>query len=77
MGNLQFQRRNNMAEEKVTKNKDIELLEKRVEELEVELKKVMEIANSYIQAHRDLLGQVRTTYSTAVSLEGLLAEKLK
>ena len=67
----------NMAEEKVTKNKEVELLEKRVEELEAELKKVIEITNSYIQAHRDLLGQLRTTYSTAVNLEGFLAEKLK
>ena len=63
-----------MAEEK---KKDVELLEKRIEELEAELKKVMEIANSYIQAHRDLLGQVRSTFSTAVTLEGMLAEKLK
>ena len=66
-----------MAEEKVTKNKDVELLEKRIEELEAELKKVTEIANGYIQAHRDLLGQVRSAYSTAVNLEGFLAEKLK
>lgn len=65
-----------MAETK-EKNKDIELLENRVQELEAELKKVMEIANSYIQAHRDLLGQVRTAYSTAANLEALLAEKLK
>ena len=63
-----------MAEEK---KKDVELLEKRVEELEAELKKVTEIANSYIQAHRDLLGQVRGVYSTALTLEGMLAEKLK
>ena len=63
-----------MAEEK---KKDVELLEKRIEELEAELKKVMEIANGYIQAHRDLLGQVRGVYSTAVTLEGFLAEKLK
>ena len=68
---------NNMAEEKVTKNKDIELLENRVQELEAELKKVMEIANVYIQAHRDLLTQVRTAYSTSANLESLLAEKLK
>ena len=60
-----------------TKNKEVEVLEKRVEELEAEIKKVMEIANSYIQAHRDLLGQVRGVYSTAVNLEGFLAEKLK
>ena len=66
-----------MSEEKVTNKKEIELLEKRVEELEAELKKVTGIANSYIQAHRDLLGQVRTTYSTALTLEGMLAEKLK
>lgn len=65
-----------MAETK-EKNKDIELLENRVQELEAELKKVTEIANSYIQAHRDLLGQVRTAYSTAANLENLLAEKLK
>lgn len=65
-----------MAEEKV-KNKEVELLEKRVQELEAEIKKVMEIANGYIQAHRDLLGQVRSAYSTAVNLEGFLAEKLK
>jgi len=65
-----------MAETK-EKNKEVELLEKRVQELEAELKKVTEIANGYIQAHRDLLGQVRTTYSTAVNLEGFLAEKLK
>lgn len=63
-----------MAEEK---KKDVELLEKRIEELEAELKKVTEIANSYIQAHRDLLGQVRSTFSTALTLEGMLAEKLK
>lgn len=63
-----------MAEEK---KKDVELLEKRIEELEADLKKVTEIANSYIQAHRDLLGQVRSTYSTALTLEGMLAEKLK
>ena len=60
-----------------TKNKEVEVLEKRVQELEAELKKVTEIANSYIQAHRDLLGQVRGVYSTAVNLEGFLAEKLK
>ena len=64
-----------MAEEKV---KDTtKELEARVEELEAELKWVLEIANSYIQAHRDLLGQVRGIYGTAISLEGLLAEKLK
>lgn len=63
-----------MAEEK---KKDVELLENRVEELEAELKKVTGIANSYIQAHRDLLGQIRTTFSTALTLEGMLAEKLK
>ena len=63
-----------MAEEK---KKDVELLEKRIEELEAELKKVTEVANSYIQAHRDLLGQVRSTFSTALTLEGMLAEKLK
>ena len=63
-----------MAEEK---KKDVELLEKRIEELEAELKKATEIANSYIQAHRDLLGQVRSTFSTAIALEGMLAEKLK
>ena len=66
-----------MSEEKVTNKKEIELLEKRVEELEAELKKVGNIANSYIQAHRDLLGQLRTSYSTALTLEGMLAEKLK
>jgi hypothetical protein len=66
-----------MSEEKVTNKKEIELLEKRVEELEAELKKVGGIANSYIQAHRDLLGQLRTSYSTALTLEGMLAEKLK
>ena len=60
-----------------TKNKEVEVLEKRVQELETELKKVTEIANSYIQAHRDLLGQVRGVYSTALNLEGFLAEKLK
>ena len=60
-----------------TKNKDVEVLENRVQELEAELKKVMEIANGYIQAHRDLLGQVRGVYSTALNLEGFLAEKLK
>lgn len=65
-----------MAETK-EKNKDLELIEKRVQELEAELKKAYEIANSYIQAHRDLLGQVRTAYSTAANLENLLAEKLK
>jgi len=65
-----------MAEEKVIKDNSKEL-QKRVEELEAELKKVTEIANSYIQAHRDLLGQVRSTYSTAINLEGFLAEKLK
>ena len=62
-----------MAEEKDTTKE----LKARVEELEAELKKVLEIANSYIQAHRDLLGQVRGIYSTAISLEGLLAEKVK
>lgn len=66
-----------MAEEKVTSKKELELLENRVQELEAELRKVTEIANSYIQAHRDLLGQVRSTFSTAVTLEGMLAEKLK
>jgi hypothetical protein len=35
-----------MSEEKVTNKKEIELLEKRVEELEAELKKVGGIANS-------------------------------
>ena len=66
-----------MSEEKITNKKEIELLEKRVEELEAELNKVTAIANSYIQAHRDLLGQLRTSYSTALTLEGMLAEKLK
>jgi hypothetical protein len=59
-----------MSEEKVTNKKEIELLEKRVEELEAELKKVGGIANSYIQAHRDLLGQLRTSYSTSWLCDG-------
>ena len=66
-----------MSEEKVTNKKEIELLEKRVEELEAEVKRIGGIANNYIQAHRDLLGQLRSTYSTALTLEGMLAEKLK
>lgn len=66
-----------MAEEKVTKNKDIELLEKRVEELEEELKKVMEIANGYIKSYRNLLGQLNITVQTQADIEAALNEKLK
>jgi hypothetical protein len=66
-----------MAEEKVTKNKDIELLETRVEELEAELKKVMEIANGYIKAYRNLLGQLNITVQTQADIEAALNEKLK
>ena len=66
-----------MAEVKETKNKEVEALQKQVEELQIQLQQVSQIANSYIQAHRDLLAQVRTAYSTSATLESHLAEKLK
>lgn len=66
-----------MAEVKETKNKEVEALQKQVEELQTQLRQVTEIANSYIQAHRDLLTQVRTAYSTSATLESHLSEKLK
>jgi prefoldin subunit 5 len=66
-----------MAETKETKNLELESLQKQVEELQAQLQQVSQIANSYIQAHRDLLTQVRTAYSTSATLEAHLAEKLK
>jgi prefoldin subunit 5 len=66
-----------MAETKETKNQELEALQKQVQELQAQLQEVTQIANSYIQAHRDLLVQVRTAYSTSATLESHLAEKLK
>lgn len=66
-----------MAEVKETKNKEVEALQKQVEDLQEEIKQVSQIANSYIQAHRDLLAQIRTAYSTSATLELHLSEKLK
>jgi hypothetical protein len=66
-----------MAETKEIKNQELEALQNKVQELETQLQQVTQIANSYIQAHRDLLAQVRTAYSTSATLESHLAEKLK
>jgi len=54
-----------------------EELEAEIETLQKELQKVIQIANMYIKAHRDLLTQVKTAVDTSGALEAMLAEKLK
>ena len=75
MGNLQFQRRTKMVEEKVMPT--VEELETALEDTQKKLQEVVQIANVYIKAHRDFLTQIRTAHETAANLEVLLAEKLK
>lgn len=64
-----------MTDEKVTPT--VEELEKALELAQKQLQEVIQVANIYIKAHRDLLAQLRTTHDTAANLETLLAEKLK
>ncbi len=62
--------------EEVTKP-TIEELETELERTQGELQKVIQIANMYIKAHRDLLTQVKTAVDTSGALEVMLSEKLK
>jgi hypothetical protein len=55
----------------------IEELETELERTQGELQKVIQIANMYIKAHRDLLTQVKTAVDTSGALELMLSEKLK
>lgn len=55
----------------------IEELETEIERMQGELQKVIQIANMYIKAHRDLLTQVKTAVDTSGALEVMLSEKLK
>lgn len=55
----------------------IEELEAEIERMQGELQRVIQIANMYIKAHRDLLTQVKTAVDTSGALEAMLAEKLK
>ena len=64
-----------MAEEKVKDN--TKELEKQIEKLNEDLKKAYEIANAYIKAYRNLLGQLNITVQTQADLEAALNEKLK
>jgi hypothetical protein len=64
-----------MSEE--TKKPTTKDLESEVAKLQEDLQKVYAIANSYIKAHRDLVSQLNSVAGTAVTMESLLAEKLK
>jgi len=55
----------------------IEELEAEIERMQGELQRVIQIANMYIKAHRDLLTQIKTAVDTSAGLETMLAEKLK
>jgi len=63
--------------DKETKKPTVEELETQLEQTQQELQKVVQIANMYIKAHRDLLTQVKTAVDTSGALEAMLAEKLK
>lgn len=64
-----------MAEEKV---KDTtKELEAQVKKLTEDLEKAYAIANGYIKAYRNLLGQLNITVQTQADIEAALNEKLK
>lgn len=65
-----------MAEEKQV-TPTVEELEAVIEQTNKRLQEVMQIAGTYIKAHRDLLVQIRTAHDTAANLEALLSEKIK
>jgi phage host-nuclease inhibitor protein Gam len=55
----------------------VEELEAEIERMQGELQRIIQIANMYIKAHRDLLTQVKTAVDTSGALEVMLSEKLK
>ena len=63
--------------DKETKKPTVDELEAEIARMQEDMKKVYQIANAYIKAHRDLLTQIRTAHDTSANLETLLAEKLK
>ena len=65
-----------MAEEKVIKNNTKEL-EQQIEKLNEDLKKAYEVANAYIKAYRNLLGQLNITVDTQADISQALEQKLK
>ena len=65
-----------MAEEKVTKNNSKEL-EQQIERLNEDLQKAYEVANAYIKAYRNLLGQLNITVDVQTDISKSLEQKLK
>ena len=64
-----------MAEEKVKET--TKELQAQVDKLTEDLEKAYEIANGYIKAYRNLLGQLNITVQTQADIEAALNEKLK
>lgn len=52
-------------------------LNKTIKKIEEERNKATDIANRYIQAHRDLMRMIKVDIDVAISHEELLSEKLK
>lgn len=65
-----------MAEEKVVKDNTKEL-EAQIEKMQKDLEKAYDIANAYIKAYRNLLGQLNLTVETQADINQALSEKLK
>jgi len=63
--------------DKEIKQPTVEELQEQLERIQGEMERVVQIANMYIKAHRDLLTQVKTAVDTSGALESMLAEKLK
>jgi len=63
--------------DKEIKQPTVEELQEQLERIQGEMERVVQIANMYIKAHRDLLTQVRTAVDTSANLEAMLSEKLK
>ena len=65
-----------MAEEKVVKDNTKEL-QAQLDQMKKDLEKAYEIANAYIKAYRNLLGQLNLTVETQADINQALSEKLK
>lgn len=52
-------------------------LHKTIKKIEEERNKATDIANRYIQAHRDLMRMIKVDIDVAISHEELLSEKIK